>query len=186
MKKTNYYIEGLIRHDRKVLQDIYKNFSHRIERHIVKTGGSIEDAKDVFQDAIMVIYRKVKTPDFELSSQFYTYLFGICRFIWDRKRKKKGNNTVTILENNRYTSKDNLEKDMIKQERLSFYQQKFSELGDECKQLLELYYTKMSMTHIAEQLGLSNEHAARSRKYRCLKKLENLMKEDERFAELIH
>ena len=86
--KDKIYIEGLLRHDKKILENIYKNFSKRIEIHIVKNGGTVEDARDTFQDALMVIYNKSQSKDFELTSQFYTYLFGIVRFIWIRKSQR--------------------------------------------------------------------------------------------------
>lgn len=91
MNNTDY-IKGLLNNDRKVLELIYANYSERVKNHIVKNGGTVDDAKDVFQEALIIIYHKAQTPDFELTSQFSTYLFGICRFIFDKKMKKKSKN----------------------------------------------------------------------------------------------
>ncbi len=178
------YIKGLLHHDKKTLNAIYVNYASRIERHIISKGGSSDDAKDVFQDALMVIYKKAQSTDFQLTSQFYTYLFGTCRFIWDRKRKKKSNNTVTIDNAERYTTDSDIEENIIKREQFNIYKQNFERLGDFCKQILQLFYTKTSMTEIAEKLGLKNDHTARNRKYRCQKELEKLIKADKRYLEL--
>lgn len=175
------YIKGLLNHDSKILSAIYQNFAPRIQQHVVGKGGTVEDARDVFQDALMIIYNKAKQPDFELTSQFYTYLFGICRFIWDRKRKKKANNTVTIPEDNRYKSDSNIEQDIINRERHKIFQDNFSKLGTFCQQLLDLFHQKKNMIEIANQLNLKNAHTTRTRKYRCQKKLEDLIKSDQRF-----
>lgn len=178
------YIKGIIQHDSQILDIIYQNFAFRIQQHILKKGGTVEDAKDVFQDALMVIYHKTKKEDFELTSQFYTYLFGVCHFVWDRKSKKKANHTVTIPDNNRYKSDSNIEQDIIYRERHKIFQDNFSKLGAFCQQILTLFYHQKNMQEIAEQLDLKNEHTARNRKYRCQKELESLIRNDRRFEEL--
>lgn len=178
------YIEGLLKHDKKILDSIYKNFADRIQRHVSSNGGSTEDAKDVFQDALMVIYDKAKQPDFKLTAQFYTYLFGVARFIWDRKRKKKSNNTVTIPDDNRYMGEEDLEKNILQQERHNIYKTSFIKLGDFCQTILKLFYAEKSMAEITTILSLKNEHTTRNRKYRCQKELEQIIKSDERYKEL--
>ena len=181
---NNTYIKGLQQKDTKVLQAIYKNFAPRIEQHIKGKGGSSDDAKDVFQDALMVIYNKVKAGDFELTSQFYTYLFGVCHFVWDRKRKKKANITVTIPDDDRLINLDDIEQDIIQRERHTVFRQNFLKLESFCKQLLQYFYDRKNMEEIAQSMGLKNEHTARNRKYRCQKKLEELVKADVRYPEL--
>ena len=180
----NIYIKGLIQHDKKILENIYKNFSKRIENHIIKNGGTTEDARDVFQDALMVIYNKSQKKDFELTSQFYTYLFGIARFIWVRKRQKKSNNTVSLDKEDTYRLNTDIEADLIAQERHNIYRSSFMKLGTFCQQILELSYAKKKMEEITQIMGLKNEHTARNRKYRCQKKLEEFIKSDIRYKEL--
>jgi len=182
--KDKDYIKGLIRHDKVILDLIYKNFAPKIHRFIVSKGGSVEDAKDVFQDALMVIYTKAKEPDFELSSQFYTYLYSVCRFVYDRKRKKKSNNSVTITEQERFIDEQDIEREIIKRERYRVYQLNFKKLGALCQELLTLFYAKKTMGEIAHQLELKNEHTARNRKYRCQKELEKLITTDVHYEEL--
>ena len=132
----------------------------------------------------MVIYNKAKNENFELTSQFYTYLFGTCRFLWDRKKKKKSNNTVTIVGDERYINDSDIEKDIIQREKHNLYKENFVKLGVFCQKLLQLFYSKKSMAEIAILLELKNEHTTRNRKYRCQKELEKLIKADARFAEL--
>lgn len=178
------YIKGLLEHDNRVLAAIYQNFSPKIRQFVVKRGGTAEDAKDVFQDALMVIYNKAKSKDFELTSQFSTYLYGICRFIWDRKRKKMANNTVTFPEDDRYISEKDIEADLLHRERHNVFRHNFLKLKPFCQKLLKYFYDKKSMSDIAQLMGLKNEHTARNRKYRCQKSLEVLIKKDGRFEEL--
>ncbi len=181
---NNTYIKGLQEKDPSVLQAIYKDFAPRIERYILRTGGTSDDAQDVFQDALMVIYHKVKDDDFVLTSQFYTYLYSVCHFIWDRKRKKMSNNTVTIPDDNRLINVDKVEQDIILRERHNVFRENFKKLGTFCQQLLQHFFDSKSMKEIARLMDFKNEHTARNRKYRCQKKLEDLVQADERYKEL--
>lgn len=178
------YIQGLLTNDSKILQKIYADFAGRIQNLILKKGGTADDAKDVFHDALIVIYQKAKTSDFELTSSFYTYLYSICNFMWDRKRKKKANNTVTIPEDNRLSLDEDIVADILKREKQRVFKESLEKLGATCQQILRLFFARKSMTEIAETLNFENEHVARTRKYRCSKELEKLVKADNRYAEL--
>lgn len=176
------YINGLLKHDREVIAAIYKNYAPSIQQLVVKKGGTVADARDVFQDALMIIYHKASGTNFELTSQFHTFLYSISRFVWDRKRKKMGNNTVTIPEDDRYISEEDIEQDLINRERNKLFQDCFAQLGVFCQQILQLFYNQKSMAEIAEQMNLKNEHTTRNRKYRCQKNLEMAIKKDVRYA----
>jgi DNA-directed RNA polymerase specialized sigma24 family protein len=178
------YIKGIQVNDAKVLRLIYSNYSGRIKNYIIGKGGTVEDAKDVFQEGLIVVYNKSSQTDFELTSQFYTYFFGICKFIWDRKKQKKANNTVTIPDDNRFINTYNIETDILKQERFKLYERNLQKLGTFCKDLLITFFQGENMSFIAEKFELKNEHTARNRKYRCQKELEKLIKNDNQFLEL--
>jgi RNA polymerase sigma factor (sigma-70 family) len=178
------YIKGLLIHDHKVLESIYSDFSGRIQHHIQQKGGTADDAKDIFHDALIVIYQKAQSPDFKLTSQFYTYLYGICHFMWDRKRNKKANNTVTIPEDDRLILQEDIVADIESREKQRVFRENIVKLGETCRKILRLFFDKKSMTEIAAALNFENEHIARTRKYRCGKKLETLIKADSRYAEL--
>ena len=180
------FIDGLLRHDSKIIEEIYKNYAHRIQIHIQKNGGTAEDAKDVFHNALMVIFQKAKTGKFELTSRFYTYLFSVCHFIWDREKKKKSNNTVTIETPDRLTDTEDIERRIFEREKHNIFKEQFSRLDKFCQQILELFFQQKSMTEIAKLLELKNEHTARTRKYRCQKGLEKMIRGDVRYKEVIN
>lgn len=179
------YLGGLIRQDDKVLRAIYQNFAGRISHYILQKGGSAEDAKDVFQDALMVVLEKAKAPDFELSSSFYTYLFSVNKLIWYNKSRKKSRSTVTMPDDNTLKDRQDIEQALLDREMDKVYRDNFSKLGMLCQQLLRLFFAKKNMAEIAQQLALKNEHTARTRKYRCQEKLRKLMQTDHRYKELI-
>lgn len=84
-------LKGILRHDNLILQYIYKQYYYNINYFIRKNQGSEDDASDIFQEAIIIIYRKIKENDlvFEKSS-FKGYLFSVCRFLWLKQLEKDG------------------------------------------------------------------------------------------------
>lgn len=179
------YITGLLNNNHKVLREIYNNYAPRIKNHIIKNGGSADDAKDVFQDALMIVYKKAQSDDFELTSQFYTYLFGVCHFLFERKKKKSSRNSVTNTDFERYTYDSNFEEDLFEREKHKIYQDNLQKMGTFCQQLLELFFVRKNMEEVASILNLKNAHTARNRKYRCQKELEKRIQTDERYLELL-
>ncbi|MFK7946675.1 MAG: RNA polymerase sigma factor, partial [Saprospiraceae bacterium] len=173
----------LINQDDKVLNAIYQNFAGRISNYILQKGGSPEDAKDVFQDALMVVLQKVQSPDFEINSTFYTYLFSVNKMLWYNKSRKKSRSTVTMPDDNTLRDNHSIEEELINRELDNIYRNNFVKLGELCQQLLQLFFRKKTMIEIAAQLKLKNEHTARTRKYRCQKNLKKRMEADERYLE---
>src|SRR5690606_25205582 len=83
-------LKGILRHDNLILQHVYKQYYYNINYYIRKNQGSEDDASDIFQEAIIIIYRKIKENDlvFEKSS-FKGYLFTVCRLLWLKQLEKR-------------------------------------------------------------------------------------------------
>lgn len=73
-------IMGIKNKDQIVFNYIYERYSLELSDYIVK-GRKLdeEDAKDIFQDAMIVLWKNFKNPDFKIKYNFVTYFFGICR-----------------------------------------------------------------------------------------------------------
>lgn len=180
------YITALLDNDSVVLRRLYSEYAGRIVQLVVRAGGTAEDARDVMQDALLIIHQKAQRPDFELTSGFYTYLYGICRFVWLKKRDKKVNQTLTLDTVDGYRSEEDLEAALVQRAKQRLFADGLARLGDTCRRILQLFFQRVSMDDIAAELKLDNAHAARNRKYRCVKALENRLKADPRYAELYH
>jgi RNA polymerase sigma factor (sigma-70 family) len=135
------------------------------KKYIRANSGSTDDAEDIFQDALVVLCKKVQSDHFILSVPLKTYLLAIVKNCWLqelRKRKKlpAGETTDDIA-------------DIVKDEEPGFIFAKaaFELLGEKCRQLLILFYFKKeSYKNIAAALAFSDEKTAKNQKYRCLQK----------------
>ena len=152
----------------------------KVEKMIYRSGGSRADAKDIYQEALIILYRKALTPSFQLTSQLGTFLFGVARILWQNEIKMRGKTTTDS-----YTEQDNAELSQdinteIEEERkLQLAEKAIASIGEKCKQILKLFYLdQKSMAEIAELLGYSSENTAKNQKFKCLesarKKLEEI------------
>ncbi|MBC7773999.1 MAG: sigma-70 family RNA polymerase sigma factor [Phycisphaerae bacterium] len=76
------YLAAILSGDRITLRRLYEQQLPVIRSIIRHYGGSEADAKDIFQDAVLLVYQKARQPDFQLSSKFSVYFYGVCRNLW--------------------------------------------------------------------------------------------------------
>ncbi len=182
-------LKGILRHDNLILQYIYKQYYYNINYFIRKNQGSEDDASDIFQEAIIIIYRKIKENDlvFEKSS-FKGYLFSVCRFLWlkqlekRRVEKEKLNDSLPYQED---LYDDNLNEIVIKNERYGLYQKHFGALSTDCQKLLQLFFEKVSLKEIAMVMGYKSEKYAKKRKFKCKELLISRIKQDAEFKKIL-
>jgi RNA polymerase sigma factor (sigma-70 family) len=179
------YIKAIQNNDRKGLEQLYQEFLPRISAFLRRNGGSDADAKDVFQDALIVLFKKVQAPEFQLTSGFYTLLYGICRNLWGNRLQKKSGNEVSIPEDYKYTNEPVLTQLIEQQEEEQVFWDAFKQLGQDCQQLLQLFFAKIKMAEIAERMEYSSVGYAKKRKFQCKEQLIKRVKADARYSELL-
>ena len=183
MQEINY-ISAILSGDRAVLTRMYTALFPAIRSLVRDYGGSEDDAKDVFQDAVIVLYEKAQRPDFQLTSKFSTLFYGVCRNLWMSRQQKKSASEVTIPDHAKYIPDESIEVDLLQVERGKLFYRALRQLGEDCQKLLQLFFQKQSMDEIAQQMGFASEGYARRRKSQCKDRLVELVKNDAEFPEL--
>lgn len=97
---------ALLSGDRVGVTRMYAELFPAIHKLVRDYGGPKEEAEDVFQDAVIVVYEKARKPGFQLTSQFSTFFYGVCYNLLMSRRQKKSASEVTISENAKYISDD--------------------------------------------------------------------------------
>jgi len=182
-------LKGILRHDNLILQYIYKQYYYSINYFIRKNQGSEDDASDIFQEAIIIIYRKIKENDLVFDrSSFKAYLFSVCRLLWlkqlEKRRieKEKLNDSLPYQED---LYDDSLNEIVIKNERYGLYQRHFGALSTDCQKLLQLFFEKVSLKEIAMVMGYKSEKYAKKRKFKCKELLISRIKQDAEFKKIL-
>jgi RNA polymerase sigma factor (sigma-70 family) len=156
--------------DESALDFLYKKNYKMMVNMIIKNTGTEEEAKDVYQEALLAFWIKAKSGNLEMTSKISTYLYSICQNLWRKELDRKSR-----LRNE---EKDGIVKDNFdEQERAKLIHKCLNELGETCKKILYyFYFDDMSMDEIAEQLGFANADTAKTKKYKCKKELDKLVK----------
>lgn len=178
------YISAIKTGDRAGLTRMYTALFPAIRKLVRDYGGSDDDAKDVFQDATIVLYEKVQKPDFQLTSQFSTFFYGICRNLWMSRQQKKSASEVTIPDDAKYIADDAPDLDYLQVERGKLFYKALRELGQDCQRVLELFFQKTPMEDIAQHMGYASEGYARRRKSQCKDRLIEIIEAYPEFSEL--
>ena len=76
------YLEGLRLSNDAVIRSIYKKHYPVIAKMILNNNGTEQEAKDVFQETVLVLYHHVKKPEFTLSCALQTYMYSVARRLW--------------------------------------------------------------------------------------------------------
>ena len=181
---NSYYLKGIEENDVSVLKKVYKDSLPEVIKYIKRNSGTVDDAKDVFQEAILVVYKKLKNKDLELTTTFHVYLFSICRRIWLKKLKKKGKKEVAFEDNEVFTYEEEYEEVFLQRQKWALFNKKFEQLTAECRTVLQMLFKGSSSKIIAEKMGYTEEYAKR-KKYKCKISLAELIKSDPEYKALI-
>lgn len=150
--------------------DLYQIAFPVIAKYVSRMGGSFEEAKDVFQDAMIVYYEKNKIIPLLNDS---AYLVGISKNLWLKRYRDNYQHTISL---------DKVQTDIMSEEDLmpvSKRLMRFLEVaGEKCMKLLKaFYYDQIPLTEIAGQFGFSGTRSATVQKYKCLEKVRETVKE---------
>ncbi len=178
------YIEGIKKGDSKVIRKIYTNYYQAISQLVETQKGTSEDAHDVFQEGLVLMFQKTQQEDFQLSSTFFTYFYAVCRNIWYNKLRKKKAPMVTLDDKMLLMIKESPEIVPEEQGRYFLYRKMFIKLGADCQKVLELFFQKVSMEEIGTQMGYGSVSYTKKRKFLCKQKLVQLIQSDPEFQEL--
>jgi RNA polymerase sigma factor (sigma-70 family) len=172
--------------DSRVLGRLYQQHYPRIAQMIRTNSGTEDDARDIFQDAVMVLYSKAQDSGFQLTSSLFTFLFAVSRNLWLKKLRNVAREGVTIpVELVSIVDADPQEEaEWIHEAQLQLYRRKFRELGDGCQEILGLTAAGKKIGEIAQQLGMSSEVYARQRKFKCKEQLTRMIQGDPEFQRL--
>jgi RNA polymerase sigma factor (sigma-70 family) len=155
---------------KQLIIQLYKSAFPVVAKYVAKMGGSVEDAKDVFQDALVIYYEKTIAGNL-LANDGKAYLLGIAKHLWFKKFKEQSN---TLPLNNSFEQADEAEPQVSNNKVLHFLET----AGKRCMELLSaFYYHKLPVKEAAEQFGYAGERSVTVQKYKCLEKVRTSVKE---------
>lgn len=175
-EQDQFLIRGLAEENKTIIEKIYKDNYSMVQNMVLTNFGTSDDAADIFQEAMIVLFEKSINPEFQLHCQLKTYLYSVCKRLWLKKLQRDKRlsiqtndfeQTVLVEEDIEYLEK--------RQQDFQLMETAMNKIGEPCKSLLEAFYIqKKQMQQIAVAFNYTNADNAKTQKYKCLIRLKKL------------
>jgi RNA polymerase sigma factor (sigma-70 family) len=169
-----------IRHgDEEALVTIHRQSRKAVIALVTRNSGTVSDAEDILQDALIILWERVRNGRYEHSAKVETFVYAIAQNLWRRwlARAKKEPPTDLSPDSSMTDDPSPLEQ-MIESEEAGLVSEALHRLGEPCRTLLLLFYwEELTMDEIAGRLGFANAETAKSKKYQCKKALQKMLKD---------
>lgn len=180
------YIEALLSNDRKLIEEIYAQCSGKVLTYVKRNNGNEDDAKDIIQETLIIIYRQAFEKQLVLTCPFEAYFLLLCKRRWLNKVKEKAKMEVTIEEDlpsiNKAAEKMTTDTTQY-EEKQQIIERQFKALSDKCRELIKLTLEIKSLKTIAEKLGVTYAYV-RKKKSVCMGQLTQLVRESKAYKNL--
>jgi RNA polymerase sigma factor (sigma-70 family) len=168
-------LQGLARNDKKAIETIYKENYNLVQALVINNSGTAEDAKDIFQEAMIVLYEKVQSGTFELNCQIKTFVYSVSRRLWLKRLMQQNRFQLSGGHEESVSVDEDMEEHEKRNTEFVMMEKAMNGLGEPCKSLMEAFYLqKKSMQEIAVSFGYTNSENAKNQKYKCLVRLKKL------------
>ena len=177
-------LEGIIEADPVRIKQVYDLALPSVIHWVKENNGTEADARDVYQEALIALFRKLEAGDFTLSCTLKSFLRIMCRNLWLAKVRNQKKFTATPLEDIEAINLDaGVVKRLEQSEKEQLYFKHFDQLDENCRKILQWFFDKVSLKEIALKLDTS-EGYIKKRKYMCKEKLMKTIQNDPAFEEL--
>lgn len=154
--------------DHEAFKTLYDHLP-KVERLVRQNSGRSGDAKDIFQDALIILHRRVRGEGFTLTSGIGTFLFAVCRNLWREELRRRNKALTAWNVEDEADDPAGMTALLAHEGAYRHAEQALKSLGDKCRDVLVRFYVRHEpLSAIAKALGLAGEGAAKTRKYKCL------------------
>jgi RNA polymerase sigma factor (sigma-70 family) len=167
---------GILNNSESAVKRLYVAYFPMVLQLIINNNGTQDDAKDIYQEAIIVLYNKIKKGDFELNSKLKTFIYSVCRRLWLKRLSQMSRYGGDLQDFQEYLPvEDEVEQHNERDMQFTKMQSALQLLGEPCKTIIEDFYiNNRSMQEICESFGYTNADNAKTQKYKCLQRLKKL------------
>lgn len=155
-----------------MITDLYNAHFPSVRQFVLKNSGTPDDARDVFQEALTVLWLKAKEGLIQANdnADLGGYLFQVARNKWlDTLRSAAHKKMHMVVDD--HTAVANAGPDHELEDRILRLRAVYAKLDERCRTVLDLfYYEHKDLAAIAERMGVEEE-SIRTIKYRCMMKL---------------
>ncbi|MGO3182437.1 MAG: RNA polymerase sigma factor [Aequorivita sp.] len=162
--------------DASTLKELYKINFIKVKRYVLKNSGSEQQAKDIYQESFLAMWRNVKNNRFSSKSEtaINGYIYQIAKNKWrDHLRSSRYKNTTFINREIEFDESE-IEENEVQDKKIKLIMDSINQLGERCQLLLKLFYFQRKPYKEIAQIMKMDEASARNAKYRCQEQLKKM------------
>ena len=171
-------VKAIKENDEGVMKSFYQANYQKVETYVLNNSGTGDEAKDVYQEAFIAVWRNIKLNRFEpeTTTSLEGYLFQVAKNKWlDHLRTIKRKKVLPLTEETNGVE-ETLSLSEVEEQQLIDIKTNLQLLGKICRDVLDrFYYQRQSMKAISMAMKWT-ESTAKNNKYRCLQRLRELLK----------
>ena len=165
LEDTTNLLQSLANGDREAIQFMFDKYYPRVLGFVKENRGTVEDAKDLFQECLFYLFRYIGKPDNKTIENLESYFRTMYRNRWYHHLAKVGKEKEL---------RQNYEAWPDEEDQYYFiYLKAFEMLGDDCKKVLRYYVEGKNTEELAILLDTSLDYAKR-KKYLCKENLKKI------------
>jgi RNA polymerase sigma factor (sigma-70 family) len=170
-------LELIRKGDDEGLMELFQSSRRSITAFVTRNSGTRDDAEDMLQEALIVLWERVRSGHFEYAAKLDTFIFATVRNLWLRRLARlRRQSPAEIDEEDNPSGEPSALDRMIESENAARIKDALERLGEPCRKLLLLFYwEEQPMEDIARALGFANAETAKSKKYQCKKLLQRML-----------
>jgi RNA polymerase sigma factor (sigma-70 family) len=165
------------------IKQIYQEFFPPVRNLVLNNHGNLEDAEDVYQDCLVIIFRKIRNAELQIHCSFSTYIYSIARNLWLQRLKARQvhyRNEGALSE-----PEDPWPRDAwILEEKMKIFREHYNKMKPDCRKVIRMMTEKKSMEEIAQKMGYRNTTYVKTKKFNCKELLRRRIMEDPRYKSL--
>lgn len=171
------FVDELKVENNSAFMQLYQYYFPTVKKMVLSHKGSLDDAKDVFQDVMIVFLEKLRQENFILSASIKTYIYAVTKNLVLKTKKTDGQRTSLdyILSTDFLLEiDDTVEEEISKVEKLEEY---IDQISLHCQKFIhDVYLKNKTISQIQKEYGYTTKHNAQNQKYKCIEQIKSLIK----------
>ena len=164
------WAEALLRHPETTARSFYKAHFPAIRTFLLRNNGTVDDAQDMFQEAMSVLWLKVQEGGFPFNAEPGAFLFRVAKYKWLDNLRSARNKHMRVVTDEHMEAMP-ADADDGTDERIARLREVYAAMDERCRDILgRFYFEEQDLATIAAAMGVE-EDSIRTIKYRCMMKL---------------
>lgn len=142
------------------------------------------DANDIFQETIIIFYKKAKSSEVDKTTIVLPFLMATAKIIWQKNSRERQSEHIVGLDSEEIIDNSSIYEAYKTNKRKDLFYKHFKMLTPECQKTLKAFFKGLSFTEMATKHKFSSEEFARRKKYLCKEYLVKSIKNDPEYKKI--